>query len=129
MKKFSKFTKIKSQNCNLFFFNKFKKFIKTPERIFFLKALKNCFRGNHAHKKCSQFLFSINGNIEIYVDNGKKETKINLKFGTILKIEPMNWLRIKLKKDQILAVLCDKPYSKNEYIRDYKKFKKIKSNV
>ncbi len=128
MTKTSKTFKISGKDCDLIFFNKFKKFIKTPERIFFLKAFKNCLRGNHAHKKCSQFLFPINGNIKISIDNGKKERKLTIKFGTILKVEPMNWLKIRLKKNQILAVLCDKPYSKNEYIRDYKKFKEIKLN-
>ena len=124
MTKLAKTYKVSSNNCDLIFFNNFKKFIKTPERIFFLKANKSCERGNHAHKKCTQFLMPINGDIEIYIDNGKKEKKYNLKFGTILKVEPLNWLKVKLKKRQILCVICNKPYSKNEYIRNYKEFKK-----
>ena len=120
-----KIVKIPSQNCDLFYFNKFKKFIKTPERIFFLKANRNCERGNHAHKKCTQFLFPVKGNIKILIDNGKKKKESLIKLGTIIKIKPMNWIKVKLKKNQILAVICDKPYSENEYIRDYEKFKKL----
>ena len=120
-----KIVKISSQNCDLFYFNKFKKFIKTPERIFFLKANRNCERGNHAHKKCTQFLFPVKGNIKILIDNGKKKKESLIKLGTIIKIKPMNWIKVKLKKNQILAVICDKPYSENEYIRDYEKFKKL----
>ena len=58
-----KIVKVSSQNCDLFFFNKFKKFIKTPERIFFLNSQnRNCVRGNHAHKKCySISLFQFKG--------------------------------------------------------------------
>ena len=125
MMKTRKTFKISKNNCDLIFFNKFKKFIKTPERIFFLKAYKDCQRGKHAHKKCSQFLFPINGNIKIFIDNGKTERSLVVKLGTILKIGPLNCLKINLKKNQILAVLCDKPYSKNEYIRNYEKFKEI----
>ena len=120
-------TKISNNNCDLFFFNKFKRFIKTPERIFFLSAHKNCERGDHAHKICSQFLFPIKGNIKISIDNGKNKKETLIKLGTIIKIKPMNWIKVKLKKDQILAVICDKPYSKNEYIRSYQKFKKLVS--
>ncbi len=125
MIKFQKVYKITDPRCELIYFNKFKKFIKTPERIFFLKAKKNCVRANHAHKICSQFLFSINGNIEIIIDNGKKIKTHKLKSGSILEIKPLNWLRVNLKKNQILAVICNKPYLENEYIRDYKKFLKL----
>lgn len=125
MIKFQKVYKISDPSCKLIYFNKIKKLIKTPERVFFLKAKKNCMRGNHAHKDCSQFLFSINGNIKIHIDDGKKIKICNLKFGNILRIKPLNWLKIYLKKNQILAVICDKQYSKNEYIRDYKKFHRL----
>jgi hypothetical protein len=120
-----KINKISKNNCDLIFFNRFKEFIKTPKRIFFLKAKKNCHRGNHAHKKCSQFLFSVRGSIKINIDNGKKKRNFKIKERDLIKVKPLNWLKIELKKDEILGVICDKDYSEGEYIRDYDKFKHI----
>ena len=54
-----KLNKVKNYKCDLIFFNKIENYIKTPKRIFFLSAKKNCVRGNHAHKKCNQFLFQL----------------------------------------------------------------------
>ena len=118
-----KFSKITNQSCDLIFFNKIKKYIKNLERVFFLIGKKECTRGNHAHKKCSQFFFPLNSNIKIYLDNGIKEKMILLKYGEILKVGPLVWVKVKLKKNQIIGVFCNKKYSKNEYIRNYQNFK------
>lgn len=123
--KFSKFTKIKSPKCDLIFFNKIKSYIKNFERVFFLIAKKECVRGNHAHKKCSQFFISIKDTIKIELDDGAKKRQIQLEQGHILKIKPMIWVKVYLKKNQIVCVICDKKYSLKEYIRNYKVFKKL----
>ncbi len=123
--KFSKFTKIKNPKCDLIFFNKIKSYIKNFERVFFLIAKKECVRGNHAHKKCSQFFISIKDTIKIELDDGAKKRQIQLEQGHILKIKPMIWVKVHLKKNQIVCVICDKKYSLKEYIRNYKVFKKL----
>ena len=52
-----------------------------------------------------------------------KETKYVLKeFTNIIKVSPMNWVKIKMKRKQLLMVICDKNFSERDYIRDYKKF-------
>ena len=127
MKKY-KIEKIKNETCDLYFFNKLKSLVKEPKRMFFLKAKKNCIRGRHAHKKCNQFFLSIRGVIDISLDNGKIEKKIKLNENNLVKIEPLNWVSVRLKKNQILCVICDEDYKSREYIRDYKKFIKIKKN-
>ena len=55
---------------------------------------------------------------------GKKKF-FKIKEGDLVKVKPLNWLKIDLKKNEILGVICDKNYSEDEYIRDYNKFKKI----
>ena len=55
---------------------------------------------------------------------GKKKI-FKIKEGVIVKVKPLNWLKIVLKKNEILGVICDKNYSEGEYIRDYNKFKQI----
>ena len=57
--KIQKINKILNNTCDLFFYNKLRSSIKNPKRIFFLKANKNCIRGNHAHKICNQLFLSI----------------------------------------------------------------------
>ena len=44
-----------------------KKFPIKAKRIFFLYGKKNKIRGNHAHKKCSQFFFLISGKVILNV--------------------------------------------------------------
>jgi hypothetical protein len=119
-----KINKVSDKNCSLYYFNKLNSFVKNLKRVFFLKAKKNCFRGNHAHKICNQYFFSLDDKIEIFIDNGKVQKKIILKPSHILKIKPLNWVKIKLKKNQLVGVFCDTDYSEKEYIRNYVEFKK-----
>ena len=116
---------VKSKNCDLLFLNQIKKNINNINRFFFLSAKSNCIRGEHAHKKCTQYLIAINGNIKIKLDDGKKTNiKIIKELKNMVEIKPMTWLTVYLKKSQKLLVICNKNYSENEYIRDYKLFKK-----
>ena len=42
-----------------------KNFPFSPKRIFFIYGKKNFIRGNHAHKKCTQFFVPISGKIKL----------------------------------------------------------------
>lgn len=123
--KFSKFTRIKSSKCDLIYFNKIKSYIKNFERFFFLIAKRDCIRGNHAHKKCSQFFISLKDTIKMEIEDGTKKKKIQLKPGNIVKIKPLTWVKVHLKKNQIVCVICDEKYSPKEYIRNYDEFKNL----
>ena len=48
------------------------------KRIFFLYGKKNKIRGEHAHKKCSQYLFLITGKIKIEIINKHIKKKLLL---------------------------------------------------
>ena len=98
------------------------------KRIFFSSGKKNYFRGDHAHKRCSQLLMCLKGQIKIETifKNRKKIFKISEnKLKTVL-IPPMVWNRIFfLKKKSLLGVICDYKYdSKKEYIHNFNEFKK-----
>ena len=124
--------KIKNINGTLIplYFNKFRSF--KIKRMFIVKGDKNFIRGQHAHKKCTQIILQIDGEIEIIVIN-KKKYKFKLKStqNRILRIPPMNWVNITFKKNKSsFLVLCDVNFSKREYIYSFKKFqKKLNSNV
>ena len=97
------------------------------KRIFFILGKKNFIRGDHAHKKCSQFLIPILGKINVSIENKNGIIKKNLdhkkKEGYLLK--PLTWCKIKfLSKNSILMVACDMEYDFKDYIEKYKDFKK-----
>ena len=98
------------------------------KRIFFILGKKNFVRGDHAHKKCSQFLFPILGKIHISSENrnGKKNKILNYKRKEGHLLKPLTWCKIKfLSKNSILMVACDMEYSFRDYIEKYEDFKRI----
>ena len=127
MIEFRKVKKRSKKDCSLYFFNSIRSFVKRPERIFYLSSNKMCIRGNHAHKICNQFFLPINDSIKIEIDNGKIKKKVMLKPDKIYKIKPLIWVRVLMKKNQTILVICDKKYSKKEYIRNYKEFLQLKN--
>lgn len=113
---------IHNSNCDLKILNDFKFKNFKIKRIFFLIAKKNCIRGKHAHKKCSQIFFSLNGSFKIKVFNGNKtifKTVSPKKRGILIK--PHHWVELNLNKKNICMVVCDRKYEKNDYITDKSK--------
>lgn len=99
-------------------------------RVFVLNFKKiNMSRGNHAHKKTSQFLVCVAGKIKVTITNQKGERKIyklnNMKSGLLIK--PYNWIEIKaIEEKSALMCFADIKYDKKEYINKFEDFKKTK---
>ena len=102
---------IQNKICKLHILENLKKKFKI-ERIFFLNPNRKCLRGDHAHKICTQIFLSLKGNIEITIENkrGVRRHKL-LEFKKPLKVPPLNWVKINMKKNQLLMVICDKKFS------------------
>ena len=101
--------------------------IKT-KRIFIINGQKNFTRGDHAHKKCSQFLFPVLGKIKINCisKTTKRTILLNHKEMEGYLVKPLTWCKIKfLTKNAILLVVCDMEYDFKDYIEDFSKFLKI----
>ena len=100
------------------------------KRVFFVYGEKNKTRGEHAHKKCSQFFISIFGKINLYIEtpNTKKKIVLSHLSKTGVLVPPKYWCSIKfVKNNSILMVACDQYYKVNDYLesfRDYKKYLK-----
>ena len=123
-----KFKGFKKKSGTLVAFSLKKSFPIKVKRIFIINGKKNFIRGDHAHKKCSQFLFPILGRIRIeYVSKNKKGSIIldhSKKEGYLLK--PLTWCKIKfLTRNAILLVACDMEYEFSDYIENYLEFLKI----
>ena len=104
-----------------------KKFPIKVKRIFFLYGKKNKIRGEHAHKKCSQFFVPIHGKIILNIKTPKIKKKILLKHSSKIAVlaPPKYWCGVKfISKNSILMVICDKYYSFNDYLESFDDYKK-----
>lgn len=123
-----KFKSFRKKSGTLIPFSLRKNFPIKVKRIFFINGKKNFTRGDHAHKKCSQFVFPILGKILVSCISKKEKKTITLDYkkkeGYLLK--PKTWCKIKfLTKNAVLLVACDMEYNFNDYIENYSEFLKI----
>ena len=99
MKKIRKF-KLKSYSRlsgNLMPINFDKKFPIKVKRIFFINGNKNKIRGEHAHKKCSQFFIPIQGKMTLIIEtqNNKKSIILSRFSKTTVLVPPKYWCSVK----------------------------------
>lgn len=80
--------------------------------------------GNHAHRTLNQFLICLSGEIDVLVDDSRSKRAHTLSDRTSgLFVPPGIWCTQTYKtNDSVLLVLCDKPFSEADYIRDYDVF-------
>lgn len=100
------------------------------QRIFYTYTVPaGSVRGEHAHKKCEQFLISLRGSLRVLVDDGIGHRD------EILLDSPSQglWLphgrwgeQSAHSADNILLVLASLPYEASDYIRDFGEFLKWK---
>lgn len=94
------------------------------QRVFFITGNKNYLRGNHAHKKCDQFMLCISGEIIIELSDNVESKKIKLndpKKGIF--VPSMIWSRqLYVTEKSCLVVFCSDKYDEKDYIRDYDEF-------
>lgn len=96
------------------------------ERVFWITAVPNgAIRGGHAHKVCAEILFPINGEFDVYVDDGKSSVICHLDQSSEgLYIGPNVWCRVEnFSEGAVCLVLASHPYLKDGYINDYDEFK------
>jgi acetyltransferase-like isoleucine patch superfamily enzyme/dTDP-4-dehydrorhamnose 3,5-epimerase-like enzyme len=81
-------------------------------------------RGEHAHRRCRQFLVCLRGSLSIVVDDGKSSEEIALDRPSIgLYLPPMVWaVQYRYSADALLLVFASDPYDATDYIRDYDEF-------
>lgn len=88
-------------------------------------------RGAHAHKKCHQFLIAASGAFEVLLDDGvnKRTVLLNRPFYG-LHVPPGIWASEQgFSSGSICLVLASHGYEKEDYIRDYQDFLKIKQII
>ena len=126
-KKINHFTSFKKKSGTLIPFSLKNDIPFKVKRIFLIYGKKNFVRGNHAHKKCSQFILPIQGKIQIqYEGKDFKNTEIlDYKKKESCYLKPLTWCKIKfLTNNSVIMVFCNREYEYKDYIENYKLFKK-----
>ena len=81
-------------------------------------------RGEHAHRRCHQFLVCLHGSLSVVVDDGRASEEIVLDRPNIgLYVPPMTWaVQYQYSADGLLLVFASDLYDPADYIRDYDQF-------
>ena len=81
-------------------------------------------RGEHAHKKCHQFVLCLSGSCLFTIDDGIHQHQIELDRPSLgLYIPPLTWaVHSRHTKNTQLAVFASHPYNPSDYIRNYQTF-------
>lgn len=84
-------------------------------------------RGEHAHKKCHQFLVCVRGRLSVIGDNGSFQVEYVLDRPNVgFYMPPMTWgTQYKYSPDAVLLVFASHYYDPDDYIRDYDEFLRL----
>jgi UDP-2-acetamido-3-amino-2,3-dideoxy-glucuronate N-acetyltransferase len=96
-----------------------------PKRYFIVSGVPSGgIRGEHAHKRCHQFLICAYGQCSVTVDDGTSRMEVLLNKPNVgIYVPPMIWGRQRqYSADAALLVFASEIYDPSDYIRDYDNF-------
>jgi UDP-2-acetamido-3-amino-2,3-dideoxy-glucuronate N-acetyltransferase len=81
-------------------------------------------RGEHAHRRCHQFVVCARGSVTMVVDDGKASEEMVLDSPDLgVYVPPMVWaVQYQYSADAVLLVFASEYYDPEDYIRDYEEF-------
>jgi len=87
-------------------------------------------RGQHAHRRCHQFLICLNGSCTVMADDGHLREEFVLSERCVaLHLPPLTWaVQYRYSADAVLLVLASRLYEATDYIRDYDEFLRLLSS-
>ncbi|WP_216595385.1 WxcM-like domain-containing protein [Aestuariivita boseongensis] len=97
----------------------------TPARYFVVYDVPSMeLRGEHAHKKCQQFLICLHGSCRVLLDDGVERCEVTLDRPDIGVFMPeMIWgTQYRYSPEAVLLVLASRPYEEDDYLRTYDAF-------
>lgn len=96
-----------------------------PTRTFIVYGVPTAkVRGEHAHRRCHQFLIATHGSLSVVLDDGHRREEVQLSDPSLgLHILPGVWgIQYKFLPETALLVFASHPYEPGDYIRDYSEF-------
>jgi hypothetical protein len=93
-------------------------------RMFTIRAPLGAIRGDHAHRRCWQFLLCVHGEVDVICEDTHDQRIFSLDRSNVgLLIPPTIWgSEIFRTNHAVLVVLCDRPFQEEDYIREYPDF-------
>ena len=93
-------------------------------RMFTLTAPLGSHRGDHAHRRCTQFIVCVHGAVDVVCDDSVDKRTFKLDCGnSAVLVPPTLWNTVIFKQDQsVVVVLCDRPFEEADYLRTYPEF-------
>lgn len=84
-------------------------------------------RGEHAHRKCHQFLIAAQGSVSVVADDGINRKEVLLDHPSKgFYLPSLTWgIQYKYSADAVLFVYASHCYDADDYIRDYDEFLEI----
>lgn len=84
-------------------------------------------RGEHAHRKCHQFLICVHGSCTVVADDGTHRQEFLLDRPDLgVHLSPMVWgIQYKYSADAVLLVFASHHYDSGDYIRNYAEFREL----
>ena len=99
-----------------------------PKRQFYVSDVPtNSVRGAHAHIKCHQILFILNGGItcRIIDSAGERQQDLSNTSG-FLHLPPMTWAeQFNFAPGTVMGCLASEPYDEEDYINDFEEFQRL----
>ncbi len=99
-----------------------------PKRYFLVfKVPSKETRGEHAHRRCHQFLICVQGSCSVVVDDGSRRAEVVLDAPDKgIYLPPLIWgTQYNYSTDAVLLVFTSDYYDADDYIRNYSDFCKI----
>lgn len=96
----------------------------TMARIFTLTAPRGARRGEHAHRRCTQFMLCVHGAVDVLCDDSRDQDVFTLDHNNLaLLVPPTIWNTVIFKEEHsVVMVLCDRPFEEADYLREYDEF-------
>lgn len=97
----------------------------SPARYFAVYGVPSVeLRGEHAHKRCQQFLICLHGSCRVLLDDGNQRCEVTLDRPDMGVFMPeMVWgTQYRYSPDAVLLVFASRPYEADDYLRTYDEF-------
>lgn len=93
-------------------------------RVFTLTAPSGAQRGEHAHRRCTQFMVCVHGAVDVLCDDSRDKKIFTLDRPNLaLHVPPTIWNTVVFKEERsVLMVLCDRLFEEADYLREYDEF-------
>jgi len=97
------------------------------KRVFIVKNVPvGTIRGNHSHHETIQYIFCMDGDVDVILHDGLTEKTFNLKKGNAILVPNLIWDSQKFnKKNSEIMVLCSTIFDLSDYIFNFDEFKQI----